>query len=68
MDRMMRKARKVRQRLGASESLLDPIWEKPKGMHRKTFERLVREERKAKEASTFAMTEKLGMFERLGLL
>ena len=66
MDRMMRKARKICRRLGASESLFDPIWEKPKGMmYRKTFERLVREERAADEACSFASAEKFGMFERL---
>jgi hypothetical protein len=37
---MMRKARKIRQRLGASNNLFEPVWEKPKGMHWKTFERL----------------------------
>ncbi len=67
MDRMMRKARKVRQHLGASESLMEPVWERPKGMHWKTFERLVRE-REANQASTFAMAEKFGMFERKGWL
>lgn len=63
MDRMMRKARKIRRRLGASESLFDPISEKPKGMHLRTFERLEGEEREANQASTFAMAEKLGLFE-----
>ena len=38
MERMMRKARRVRDRLGASESLFDLIWEKPKGMHWKMVE------------------------------
>jgi hypothetical protein len=66
MDRMMRKAHKVRQRLGASESLIEPIRKKPKGMHWKTFKRLVREEREANQASTFALEAKLEMFERLG--
>jgi hypothetical protein len=43
-----------------------PIREKPKGMHWKTFERLVREEREAKHAFTFAMVDKFGLFDRLG--
>jgi len=69
MDRMMRKAWKIRQRLGSSEDLMEPIWEKkPKGMHWKTFERLLREERKANRASTFLMAKKLEMFKRLGWL
>jgi len=40
IDRMMRKKRKIRDRLGASHNLSMPIWRKPKGMHWKTFDRL----------------------------
>ena len=47
----MRKARKIRHRLGASTSLLDPIWEKPKGMHWRTFERLQQEALQAEQIS-----------------
>ena len=50
-DRAMRKARKIRHRLGASTSLLDPIWEKPKGMHWRTFERLQQEALQAEQIS-----------------
>ncbi|WP_373498720.1 hypothetical protein [Desulfococcus sp.] len=39
-DRMMRKARKIRERLKASDNLTMPIWRRPKGMHQKTFDRL----------------------------
>jgi hypothetical protein len=39
-DRMRRKALKIRQRLGANDNLFTPIWEKPKGMHQSTFEKL----------------------------
>lgn len=66
IDRMMRKARKIRRRLGASESLVEPIWQKPKGMHRRTFERLLRAEREANWASTLAMHEQLQRFQRAG--
>jgi zinc-ribbons len=45
VHRMHRKARKIRKRLGASHSLLEPIWIKPKGMHWATFERLCERER-----------------------
>ncbi len=38
--RLVRKAQKIRKRLGASLSTAYTITEKPKGMHRKTFERL----------------------------
>ena len=59
IDRMMRKARKVRKRLGASSNLMEPVWAKPTGMHRKTFDRLVREEEKANQASNLAMALKM---------
>lgn len=36
-DRMNRKARKIRKRLGGTNNLFEPIWEKPKGMHWETF-------------------------------
>ena len=68
MDRMMRKARKVRRRLGASDNLSETIWEKPKGMHWNTFERLLREEREANRASTVAMAQRFGMLEPFDLL
>ncbi len=42
--RMMRKVRKIRRRLGTSISLLEPIRERPKGMHRVTFQRLAQTE------------------------
>ena len=45
-DRAMRKARRIRRRLGASASLFEPVWIKPTGMHWKTFERLRAQERK----------------------
>jgi len=50
-DRAMRKARKIRQELGASMNLLEPIWQKPKGMHWRTFERLRQKALQAEEMS-----------------
>jgi hypothetical protein len=47
----MRKARKIRQGLGASMNLLEPIWQKPKGMHWRTFERLRQKALQAEEVS-----------------
>ena len=41
--RLTSKAQKIRERLGASLNTSDHIIEKPKGMHRKTFERLKNE-------------------------
>jgi hypothetical protein len=43
-DRMNRKARKIRKRLGASISLFEAVRHKPKGMHWTTFVHLVDEE------------------------
>ena len=39
-DRLMRKARKIRARLGAGNDLMEPILSKPKNMHQKTFYRI----------------------------
>lgn len=53
--RMMRKSRKIRRRLGASESLFDTIWQRPKGMHKRTFQAL-RERASEAEAISWAET------------
>ncbi len=42
-ERLMRRARKIRERLGASANLMEPILFKPRNMHCKTFSRLPRE-------------------------
>ena len=39
-DRMMRKAQKIRKKLGGAESSMEPFPPKPKGMHWKTYNRL----------------------------
>ncbi len=51
-DRMLEQAQKIRRRLGVSEVIVDPIfhWNKPKGMHWKTFERLRWKEQKYRSA------------------
>ncbi len=61
IDRMMRKARKIRRRLKASVDLMLPISQKPRGMHRKTFDDLVRKEREVNQAMTYAMAKQLGI-------
>ena len=44
-DRMLRRAWAIRECLGASRNLMEPIFDKPKGMHWRTFNRLVKKER-----------------------
>ena len=48
-DRHYRKVRKIRNRLGASHNLTEPVWpwHKPKGMHWRTWERLRQQEEQA---------------------
>ena len=62
-DRMARKARKIRRRLGATDNLLEPIDVKPKGMRWKTFERLVAEEDIANCESWVGLGEALGLLD-----
>ena len=38
-DRMMRKAQKIRRKLGGAESSMEPFPEKPQGMHWRTYNR-----------------------------
>ena len=64
MERMQRKARKVRKKLGATNNLTESIWRKPKGMHQKTFDRLRQEEQAANHAAIMAMGRQLGILER----
>ena len=40
LDRSMRRARRFRKKIGASLNLTVPIWDKPKGMHWRTYDRL----------------------------
>jgi len=58
-DRSIRKARKIRRRLDASMSLLEPIWKKPKGMHYITFMRLRAEVQEAEEVQFRKVAKRL---------
>ena len=61
-DRLMRKQRKIRERLGADMNLFIPIGQKPKGMHWKTFDRLRNEERRTNNFSNQIMCKRLGIY------
>ena len=60
-DRLMRKVRKIRVRLGASDNLMEPILFKPKNMHQRTFERLRREEEDANNLLWLIMGNRFGL-------
>ena len=60
-DRLMRKARTIRKRIGASHDLFEPVMFKPKHMHQKTFDRLRRQAKRASTLSLMIMGKKLGM-------
>ena len=60
-DRLMRKARKIRAQLGASNSFMEPILFKPKNMHQKTFDRLRKEADNASNLSMVIMGQQLGI-------
>ena len=57
-DRALRKAQKIRERLGASPALVD-LPEKPPGMHRRTYEALLTKLCVAEVATTSHMLESL---------
>lgn len=61
-DRAMRRADTIRRRLGWKVGIANPVGDKPRGMHWRTFERL-----KA-EHDAFANESWAGMAERLGLM
>lgn len=67
LDRMMRKARKLRRRMHADDNLGLPVWEKPKGMHWTTFERLRFKELLASEAVNADMAARLGLCDELDI-
>lgn len=63
-DRTMRRADAIRQRLGWKAGIANPIGEKPKGMHWRTFERLLRDYNRHATASWEGTAKRLGMLNR----
>ncbi len=68
LDRMARKARKVRQQLDIDNPIFDPdnlmdeVYYKPKGMHQKTFDRLMKAEDQAQNAMDNAFLARFGFY------
>ena len=57
----MRKARKIRARLGAGDDFMESILFKPKNMHQKTFDRLREEAEQASNLAWIILTQRLGI-------
>jgi hypothetical protein len=57
----MRKARKIRERLGANNDLMEPILFKPKNMHQKTFDRLRKEAEQAENLGWIIAGQRFGL-------
>jgi hypothetical protein len=60
-DRLMRKARKIRERMGGGASLIDPFPDKPKNMHWKTYWRLRERAEHANNLSWLIMERRLSI-------
>lgn len=61
LDRLMRKARKIRGRIGASKNLFSPIILKPRGMHRDTFMTIRLEAMRIENTINHVMASQLGI-------
>jgi hypothetical protein len=65
----LEKAARIKQQLGGSGEYADPVPERPKGMHRRTYERLCNEAEKAELPYQWrVMTRLQGLLEKSGLL
>jgi hypothetical protein len=59
--RLIRKARRIRKRLGASDDLMEPVLLKPKNMHWATFHRLREEVEQAENLGRIVASQRFGL-------
>jgi len=60
-DRVFRKTNKIRKKLGWKEGILNPMEGKPKGMHWKTFSKLMQQHNRFLRTSLDSMRQQLGL-------
>jgi hypothetical protein len=64
MNRALRRAQTIRERLGGSANMMEPFPEKPKGMHWSTYDRLSWEHHEAEMEQLIGMREWLDKLEK----